>query len=127
MGEAFRQGGWGMYPTTVVGMILVGIALAHAWRPSAPRAGLVRSLSMLTFLTSTLGFVTGVITSFGAAGDHPGEIGEYVVVGVGESLNNLGLGLCLLVMAWTAHSIGAARLHATATSGAPDLRDPTGP
>jgi hypothetical protein len=122
MGEAFRLGGWGMYPTCVVGLILLVAAGRHAWNPTQRRASVVRSLSMLTFLTSTLGFVTGCIKSFIAAGDAPGELGKYVVVGVGESLNNIGLGLCLLVMAWTAHSIGAARLGAK--SNAADLVDP---
>lgn len=122
MGEAFRLGGWGMYPTVVVGLVLVGLAFAHAWSPTARRAAVVKSLSMLTFLVSTLGFVTGVIKSFCTASDLDGELGKIIVTGVGESLNNLGLGLVLLVIAWTAHTVGAARMG-TKSAGA-DLISP---
>ncbi|MCX5742938.1 MAG: hypothetical protein NT062_10625 [Proteobacteria bacterium] len=106
-----------MYPTCVVGLVLVGVAFAHAWHPTRRRAGIVRSLSMLTFLVSTLGFITGAIRTLLVASDAPiGELARLVVGGLGESLNNIGLGLVLLVIAWTAHTVGAARLGAKSTA-----------
>ncbi len=108
MGQAFRLGGWGMYPTTVVGIVLLFSAIQYA---RAPRnIQLVKHLSLLTALVATLGFTTGVIrcfTNVGAA--DPGDFNKIVVTGVGESLNNLGLGIGMLVLAWATASIGTYR------------------
>lgn len=113
-----------MYPTTIVGLVLLGVAFLHATSPTARRAAIIRSLSFLTFLTGTLGFVTGVIKSFEAASeDTLGGLGNAVVGGVGESLNNIGLALCVLVLAWIANTIGTARMGAK-PSGA-ELHSPT--
>lgn len=121
MSEAFRLGGWGMYPTTVIGLVLVYCALRYAVTPEAARALVVRRLSVLTFTVGCLGFVTGLIKSFVAVPD--GSPGSYVIVGIGESLNNIGLALVLLVISGLAMSIGAARRAATA---GPELTDPHG-
>jgi hypothetical protein len=126
MGEAFRLGGWGMYPTAIVGLVLVAAAVQCARQPDARRFRLVRHLSVLTFLVATLGFITGVIKSFIAAGSaEPHELGGLVITGVGESLNNIGLGLVLLVIASIAASVGAYR--AGSRSDGAELTDPHGP
>jgi hypothetical protein len=116
MGEAFRLGGWGMYPTTIVGIVLVATALRYAIAPDAARSLLVRRLSFLTFLTGCLGFTVGVIKSFRAATETPAsELGNVVVTGVGESLHNVALALVLLAITGIAMAIGTARRGASAT------------
>src|SRR5688572_571595 len=101
MGEAFRLGGWGMYPTLFVGIVLVVAAARFALSPAKGRMAPIIGLAILVTLTSTLGFVTGIINTT----THAGEISDMneragsIVVGFGESLNNIGLGLCLLVIA----------------------------
>lgn len=123
MGEAFRLGGWGMYPTALVGVVLIVVAALYAARPDARRMHVVRCLSVLTFFVSMLGFVTGVIKAFTSIDESVGpELGNLVVMGVGESLHNIGLGLVSLVMAWTAVSIGAARNRASSRGA--ELTDP---
>jgi len=123
MGEAFRLGGWGMYPTTIVGVVLIVMATRYAARPDQARLHAVRCLSVLTFFVSCLGFVTGVIKTFSSIDESVGpELGNFVVMGVGESLNNLGLGLTTLVMAWAAVSVGAARSRASSRDA--ELIDP---
>jgi hypothetical protein len=122
MAEAFRLGGWGMYPTLVAGLVLLFTAIQYARRPERDRIALVRHLSMLTGLVATLGFVSGVIhcfTSIGAA--DPDDVQHLVVIGVGESLVNIGLGVGMLVMAWTATAIGTSRAGGI---GKPELHDP---
>src|SRR3954470_3328233 len=86
MQDAFRQGGWGMYPTLAIGLVLVISALHYAWRPERAGAVIARRLSVLTMLSATLGFVTGVIKCFVAIGETDWAITRYIVVGVGESL-----------------------------------------
>lgn len=123
MSEAFRLGGWGMYPTTIVGLVLLVAAIQYARQPDLRRRAIVGNLLGLTFIVGCLGFVTGVIKSFTSAGDAPrDELGTIVVVGVGESLVNIGLGLVLVILASIVTTIGSAR----ASKGGAELADPHG-
>ena len=126
MQDAFHLGGWGMYPTTIAGLVLLFAAVRYARQPDLIRREVVRRLAMLTFLVSCLGFVTGVIKSFVAAGadNMSPDLGRMVVGGVGESLNNVGLGLVLLIVASIATSIGAARAKASPRTLGAELTDP---
>jgi type III secretory pathway component EscS len=117
-----------MYPTTLAGVVLLIAAGLYAARPDLRRLHIVKCLSVLTLLVSTLGFVTGVIKAFTSIGDSTlPDIGKVVVMGVGEALTNIGLGLVMLVIAWIATSIGAARSRAIALSGGAELSDPLAP
>jgi hypothetical protein len=109
MQEAFRLGGWGMYPTALIGIVLVIAAMHYAWHPVRASAVIVRRLAVLTMLSATLGFVSGVIKSFTAAGGNDWQIAKYVVVGVGESMTNLGLGLMLVTLATVFSTVAAFR------------------
>jgi hypothetical protein len=126
MGEAFRLGGFGMYPTAIAGLVLVAAAVQCARQPDVRRFRIVRHLSVLTLLVGTLGFISGVIKSFSAAaGADPKELAGLVITGVGESLHNIGLSLVMLVMAWIAASVGAYRSGAKPQGV--ELTDPHGP
>jgi hypothetical protein len=113
---SFHQGGWGMYPTAIVGLIVVAAAVMFARNPDARRAQLVRHLSMLTFLVGSLGTVTGVIKSLTSLEDTTPI--NYALIGVGESLNCVGLALVCMVLAGTIAAIGRTR------SAKADLADP---
>lgn len=126
MSDPFHLGGWGMFPTTIAGLILIGAAIQYARRPEPRRMHLVRALSFLTFLTGSLGFISGLIKSFIRAGNAPQDAGSYALVGVGESLHNLGMAFGMLIVAWICVSIGAARCTPNTQSGA-DLTDPHRP
>ncbi len=121
MFDAFRLGGWGMYPTLVAGLILMMFAFQYARNPDAGRLRVVRFLGVLVALTSCLGFVAGVIkTCTSVTPDLGPDLGMTVVIGVGESLVNIGAGLVWLVMATIVATFGAARGRA---NGA-ELTDP---
>ena len=108
--EAFRLGGWGMYPTTIAGVILLVTAIKYARTSDQSALPLIRHLSILTALVGTLGFVTGVIHAFTACGGATqNELPYYVVVGTGESLCNVGLAMVMLVMARAATAYGTYR------------------
>jgi len=114
--EAFHHGGWGMYPTTLMGLVLLLASVQYARQPERRRLPVVISLGVLTLLAGTLGFVTGVIKTLIHAVDEP-DLANTIAGGVGESLNNIGLALSLLIVATIAVSIGAFR--ASRGPGAP--------
>jgi hypothetical protein len=108
--DAFRLGGWGMYPTTIIGLVLIGTGLRQALRPEARRLAVIRGLSLLVMLSGSLGFVTGVIKTFtNLGGLDLREAPVVALIGVGESLTNIGLALVILIVAWIATTAGAAR------------------
>lgn len=109
MMEAFRLGGWGMYPTTIAGLVLVLAAARYAKDPTRGRQRVVRHLTALTFLVSCLGFVTGVINAFTKIPEMDGDTGKLVIQGVGESLCNIGAGLVLMIIATIIATVGASR------------------
>ena len=113
MGEAFHRGGWGMYPTTIVGLVLMFIALMYARDPDRRRYAVVKTLSIVVLLTSTLGFIVGTMRSFLGTADLPSADAPHVaLIGVGESLHNIALGLCILVITWLMVAVGASRASA---------------
>jgi len=106
MQDAFRIGGWGMYPTTFIGLILLAAAVQYMRNPDRRRLLVLRHLNVLVGLSATLGFVTGTIRSFTSV---PADKTYYAVIGVGESLANIGLGLVILILARIIVALGAAR------------------
>jgi hypothetical protein len=123
MQEAFRLGGWGMYPTAIVGFVLVIAAGRYAWSPTRGRLGFIGALSALAVLTSALGFVTGIIKTTTSAGQlmEPERSGT-LVIGFGESLVNVGFGLTLLVLTAIAVTVGLGRRSSNV--GRSELVDP---
>lgn len=110
MSEAFRLGGWGMYPTALAGVLMIITAWRFAISPTRARLALVKWLGALTALAGTLGFVTGVMKTLLAAGTlPPGESIGTAMIGIGESANNLGLALTSMVLATIGVAIGHAR------------------
>src|SRR5215471_7531410 len=91
MWEAFRNGGWGMFPTLIFGLVFVGVALRYA---STPRRALLTPLTVLAALTlsaGALGFVTGFIKSVGAVTKMPEPNPLLALIGAGEAANCIGL------------------------------------
>jgi hypothetical protein len=116
-----------MYPTLFVGFILLIAAARFATNPARGRLAPIVGLGALTFLASCLGFVTGLIKTMSAAGDiELFRNGNVIVVGIGESMHNIGLGLVLLVLATAGVVVGLARRPVAPHRGAGELVDPLG-
>lgn len=111
MREAFVLGGWGMYPTTIIGLLLLAAAGRYARSPERRQLGTVISLGLMTLLAGSLGFVTGVIRTLISAtsGRFPEPPLLVAMTGIGESLHNVGLALVLLVLATIGTTIGSLR------------------
>lgn len=110
MVEAFKMGGWGMYPTLVFGLLMLAASVRYAISPERRFVPLQISLGVLTLMAGTLGFVTGMIKSFGAIGEVPPDQRWIWLLGAGEALNCVGLALVLSILAALAASAGAFRL-----------------
>jgi hypothetical protein len=121
MSQFFRLGGWGVYPTTIIGLVLVAFAIQYARDPRTARMQVVRYLSVVTMLVAALGFVSGVIKALTSLPiDSPCEAWVFAAIGIGEALSNIAIGLFMLVVAWGASSLGAHR----ATTPGVTLTDP---
>ncbi len=104
MWEAFRNGGFGMYPTLCFGVFFIWAAVR--WSRGELRLGVTTwALGGLTLASGLLGTVTGVIKSLSYL---PSQHWLWLV-GVGESLNNLALSLVLLILGGIAIAVGRAR------------------
>jgi hypothetical protein len=109
--EGFRLGGWGMFPTLVFGVLLLGAAVRYAVKPEARWVPLQIALAVLTLTTGMLGFVSGVIVTTQHLHELPTERVTLVgAMGVGESMHNVGLALMLMMLAGLLTSVGALRL-----------------
>jgi len=109
--DSFRDGGWGMFPTLIFGLLLLGASVRYAVKPEARWVPLQLALGVLTLTSGMLGFVTGVITTTRHLEQLPTErIGLIGAIGVGESLNNASLALLLMMIAALLTSVGAVRL-----------------
>jgi hypothetical protein len=114
-----------MYPTLFVGFILVFAAGRFAMHPARGRLAPIVGLGVLTFLASCLGFVAGLIKTMSAAGDiELFKNGNVIVVGIGESMHNIGLGLSMLVLATIGVVVGLARRPVMRSRGGSELVDP---
>ncbi len=114
--DSFHNGGWGMWPTLVVGLMMIGVSARYAVSPDRRFVPLIVASSVLTFLTGALGFVTGLIAT-SQYYDMFAAPPNVVVVGFGESLNDVGLALVLLAVGMIAVTVGTAR-HARAPMSA---------
>lgn len=109
MWEAFREGGWGMFPTLFFGLALVGVGVRYALAPERRLVPLLAGLGLVTLLAGTLGFAVGLQVTFqGFAGSDPPA--RLALVGIAESLQNVVLALALVLLATLAACAGALRL-----------------
>jgi hypothetical protein len=111
--NAFREGGWGMYPTFVFGLIALGTALRFAFRGDARLQGFIESMTRAIFYSGLLGFVTGMIMVARYIEGHPDmDALRILVEGAGEAVNNLALAFTLISLIHLVMAVGRRRVDA---------------
>jgi hypothetical protein len=110
MSNWFQLGGFAMWSTAVFGVLMVGSSARYAFEPGRRMVPLVVSLGIITVLSGSLGFVTGLIKSLnGLPHVDPGDRWIWMV-GLGESLVNVAFALALVSIATLAMVVGSWRL-----------------
>lgn len=108
--EAFRLGGWGMFPTLFFGLLLLACSVRYAVKPERRWIPIQIALALVTFSSGMLGFVTGLIaTTTYLGGVDTADVARIGAIGFGESLHNVGLALIALTLGSLTAAIGTAR------------------
>lgn len=113
MGEFFKEGGFGMYPTALFGLSSLVLAAFYAVKPVARLLPLVKGLGAASLLAGVLGTTMGIkATVMAIAGSPeiaPDKLPIIALAGLGESVNNLILALVLTVLVALAVGVGGFR------------------
>ncbi len=118
--EFFRDGGWGMYPTTLFGVLLLAAGVAYAALPERRFVPLLVSLGVVVFGSGCLGCVTGFVSTFRYIQQVPeAKQSMTTLLGVSESLNNLVLAFIFIVLSTLIASVGALRLGLRSRTATP--------
>jgi hypothetical protein len=107
--EAFRLGGFGMFPTLLCGVLTIAVSVRYAVRPEKRFTPLLVSLNTMTLIAGLLGFVTGLISLGRYLGQQEKLDPAAPFIGLGEALHNVGLALLLMMLAIIATAVGAFR------------------
>lgn len=114
----FHDGGWGMYPTSVFGFLLMGAVGLSLLRPERRWIPLVASLAVATFGAGLLGTSVGIVKSFHYLPEVPkADQLTIATLGCAESLNNLVLALIIVVLASLLASLAALRAGFASPAG----------
>lgn len=107
----FRDGGWGMYPTSLFGFLLVAAGVLCVIRPERRFVPLLLSLAAMTLGSGLLGCTVGLVTTFHYLPRVVDVSQRFTIAALGtaESLNNVVLALILVVLASVLAALAAVR------------------
>lgn len=96
----FRDGGWGMYPTSICGFLLLAAGFLYFLKPESRYTPLVFCLGFMTVTAGVLGTLTGLIMTFRYLQNvaEPDQV-KIAALGMAESTNNMVLALILTFLA----------------------------
>ncbi len=98
--DFFRDGGWGMYPTTLFGFLLIASGFLYLFRPESRSTPIVFCLGFMTIASGLLGTCTGLVTTFRYLQNVPASDQlKIAALGCAESTNNLILALSFAILA----------------------------
>ncbi|XXX74282.1 hypothetical protein WMF30_42220 [Sorangium sp. So ce134] len=121
MVEFFVEGGFGMWPILVFGMIAVGAALQFARRPELGKLRFIAAMGLTTLVATihatwlALGSVFSYLSDPAKVPD--GELARVLVVGLMESTRPGSLGGLLLMLACLLSAVGVLRAGRAPSGG----------
>jgi hypothetical protein len=119
MSDFIRDGGFGMFPTMLFGVLSVLAAIVIAFKPDKRFVPMVMALGITTFGSGLLGTVMGIINTLRYVAKSPeSDRMMIVMVGAAESLNNMVLSLVLVVLTGLIASVAAGRVAMAARTSA---------
>ncbi len=106
----FSAGGFGMYPTSIIGFLLIAASVLYATRPERRIGRLALVLGLVTFASGLLGAFVGICNSahFIPQVPHANQV-EVLALGCEESLHDVVLALLLVTLGGLIACVGAAR------------------
>jgi hypothetical protein len=107
--NAFKIGGWGMWPTLICGILVIWAVIRYAINPEKRFLPLIISLELITFISGCLGFFTGVVASLSFIEGVAADKRYMVLIGIAESLYNLVFALVFNMLSVLIFAIGAWR------------------
>src|SRR5262249_10361892 len=113
----YAAGGWGMYPTSLFGFLLIGACALYALRLERRFARLAAALAGLTLAPGLLGATVGICNSAHYITLVPKtEQLQILALGFEESLHDLVLALMLAIVGGLVAVLGIVRSGAGAPS-----------
>lgn len=115
MVEFFKNGGFGMWPVLVFGLITVATAGYYAFRAQAQVKGFIEWMSRTVLFASLTGTITGIATTLGYVTSDKcprSELTVTTMMGIRESLSNAIMGFAFLTVIFLLTAIGQRRLDA---------------
>jgi hypothetical protein len=106
----YESGGWGMYPTTLFGFVLVLLACLYAFRPEARYLPVVVAMGFMTMAWGLMGMVTGLMHVFRYVQYvGPDDAVKVATLGCAEAVTNVVFALLLVIVAGLATLVGLVR------------------
>jgi hypothetical protein len=95
--QMIREAGWPIYIVLVLGAASLGAAFRYARDGKAELSGVVLGLGAATLLAGAFGTILGVMKSIEYIGQVAPEQRWIVLIGLKESLGNLGMALLFTI------------------------------
>ena len=108
--DFFAAGGFGMYPVSIFGFLMIAACVLYALRPSPKAARTAVAMGVATFSAGLLGAATGICNSLHYIPQVATEKQiEIMALGVEESLHDVVLALILIVLGTLIAAAGTLR------------------
>jgi uncharacterized membrane protein HdeD (DUF308 family) len=107
--DFIREGGWPMFPTLVLGIAALVLAVRYAARPERGQRALVNMVALVTLLMGILGTLLGVQLSANGIRDVGPDQKWIFLIGLAESLSCVLGALVLLIPTMIFAGIGGYR------------------
>ena len=96
----YHSGGYGMYPTTLFGFLLVLAAALYCFRPEKRLLPVVMTTGVLTIASGVLGTFTGLIVVFTYAKYvAAADVARVAAIGCAQAFSNIVFALVIVLVA----------------------------